>query len=46
LPVKVDITADKTEICDGETVTFTAIPENGGDNPVYEWYVNGMVRAG
>ena len=46
LPVKVDITADKTEICDGETVTFTAIPENGGDNPVYAWYVNGMVRAG
>ena len=46
LAVKVNITHDKTLICEGETVTFVAVPENGGDNPVYEWYVNGILRTG
>ncbi|KAF0236491.1 MAG: LamG domain-containing, partial [Prolixibacteraceae bacterium] len=46
LPVAVDIKADKLEICEGETVTFTAIPENEGDNPVYAWFVNGIEIPG
>jgi gliding motility-associated-like protein len=46
LLVKVDIAADKTEMCEGETVTFTATHENGGDNPVYVWFVNGLIRTG
>jgi gliding motility-associated-like protein len=45
-PVTVSIVADKTEICSGETVTFTATPENGGTNPVYEWFVNGLAQTG
>jgi gliding motility-associated-like protein len=46
LIVKVDIEADKTEICKDETVTFTAFPENGGENPVYAWFVNGNEITG
>ncbi|MFW6277129.1 MAG: Ig-like domain-containing protein, partial [Prolixibacteraceae bacterium] len=40
-PVRVDITADRTGVRRGEQVTFTAMPENGGTNPVYAWFVNG-----
>lgn len=27
-------------ICDGETVTFSALPSNAGANPQYNWFVN------
>ena len=36
------IQATSTSICEGEQVQFTAIPTNGGSNPVYTWKVNGV----
>ena len=32
-------------ICQGESLTFTALAINGGDTPTYEWYVNDLVQA-
>jgi gliding motility-associated-like protein len=42
LVVDVNITADKLVVDEGESVTFTASPVNGGTNPVYRWYVNNV----
>ncbi|MEE4256435.1 MAG: C25 family cysteine peptidase [Bacteroidales bacterium] len=43
LPVSVTIESDtSTTICEGTQVIFNAIPENGGDNPTYQWIKNGM----
>jgi PKD repeat protein len=28
-------------ICSGESVTFSSTIQNGGDNPIYQWKVNG-----
>ncbi len=39
--VTLTITASETEICTGEAVLFTAIPENGGSNPNFQWFING-----
>jgi len=39
----VTLSASATEVCAGTEVTFTADPENGGDEPFYTWYVNGEV---
>jgi hypothetical protein len=39
----IEITADKTEIEEGETVIFTASTTNaGGGNTQIEWFVNGL----
>jgi hypothetical protein len=42
-PVEVSTTinVDLNNICEGTESTFTATPVNGGDSPVYQWFVNG-----
>ena len=45
LPAGVTITASANPFCPGSSVTFTALPSNGGTAPTYQWKVNG-VNAG
>jgi gliding motility-associated-like protein len=40
-----NITADKTDVCAGDTVIFHAISANVGPNPSYHWQVNGKVNG-
>ncbi len=37
----INISADRTSICTGMPVTFSAATTNGGSNPFYQWQVNG-----
>lgn len=37
----ITIISSQSNICQGTTVTFTAIPVNGGTSPVFQWKVNG-----
>ncbi|MDP4262580.1 MAG: gliding motility-associated C-terminal domain-containing protein [Bacteroidota bacterium] len=40
-PPLISIVADDTTICTGQNVVFTAIPQNAGTNPTYQWKLNG-----
>ncbi len=42
LEPEVFITATTTEICEGESITFGAVPYAGGDSPTFDWYHNGV----
>lgn len=42
----VSITASSDTVCAGTTVTYTAMPINGGAAPAYQWLVNGDPVAG
>jgi uncharacterized protein (TIGR02145 family) len=42
-PVSVTLSPSANPVCSGTTVTFTAMPVNGGSNPSWQWKVNGLV---
>ena len=41
LAPSVTILSTATNICQGQTVKFTAVPTNGGEIPGYQWKLNG-----
>ena len=41
-PVSVTLSPSANPVCSGTTVTFTAMPVNGGSNPSWQWKVNGL----
>ena len=42
LPVSVSISASVNPVSPGSSVTFIAVPVNGGSSPLYQWKVNGV----
>lgn len=41
----VNLVASNTEVCSGDTVTFTASTTNAGTSPSYKWFKNGVIVA-
>ncbi|MCX6276977.1 MAG: T9SS type A sorting domain-containing protein [Bacteroidetes bacterium] len=46
LPVSITIAADANPSCEGNQVSFTAFPVNGGIAPSFQWKVNGLEVSG
>ncbi|MFZ4522860.1 MAG: T9SS type A sorting domain-containing protein, partial [Bacteroidales bacterium] len=46
VPVNISIESSNNQVCAGSAVSFTAIPENGGTNPLYQWYINNILIPG
>jgi len=40
------LVVDVDEICSGESITFTPLPESGGASPAYQWFLNGVPFGG
>ena len=45
MPASVSITASDNPVCPGGSATFTATPVNGGNSPVYQWKVDGVIKG-
>jgi len=43
--VSVSVSASDTSVCAGDSVLFSAISQNGGASPVYQWFVNGSATG-
>jgi hypothetical protein len=39
--VSISLTSGSNPTCSGSSLTFTAVPTNGGSTPAYQWKVNG-----
>jgi gliding motility-associated-like protein len=42
LTPEVALSASASPVCEGDSVTLTAIPVNGGATPEYSWFLNGI----
>ena len=43
----ISFTANQTmPVCDGTAISYTAAITGGGNNPTYQWYVNGVAATG
>lgn len=40
-PASVNISTPSATICSGTSITFSAVPINGGSSPTYQWQING-----
>ena len=46
LPVAVSVAGPTTDLCQGDTAKFNAAPVNAGQQPFYQWQVNGINAGG